>query len=486
MLFNSLHFASFFVVVTALYFLASSRLRVYWLLAASCYFYMAFIPIYILVLFTTIIADYFLGIAISNSQKHKRHLLFISIVANVGFLAIFKYYNFFSQNVSYVANALGRTNSLFPLWEIALPIGLSFHTFQAMSYTIEVYRGKVPPERNFATYALYVMFYPQLVAGPIERPQNILHQLHLQHDFEPTRIVRGLRLILWGLFKKVVIADRVAIIVDHVYDQPQNFTGSPLIIATVLFAIQIYCDFSGYCDIAIGCAEVMGIRLMENFRRPYFSASISEFWRRWHISLSTWFRDYVYIPLGGGRGTLFTNYRNLLIVFLVSGLWHGANWTFIAWGALNGLLLIAEARANLIRIRLRGFGQSMIGPTFAHIGEVLFTFSLICVTWVFFRAKSIPDALFILQNWYHSPLTTLYPAWASGLGAEQFDWLIAILAIGVLVAVEVAEETHKLPFSDLIARQPTVLRWLTYYGLCMAIICLGVMGTTRQFIYFQF
>jgi len=295
MLFNSIHFLFFFVEVTSLYYLLPHRARWFLLLAASCYFYMAFVPVYILILGGTIIVDYFAGIWLENTKgKRRKWLLVMSLIANIGVLAVFKYYNFLNENLSAVLNSFGYENSI-PDLSILLPIGLSFHTFQAMSYTIEVYRGNQKAERHFGIYALYVMFYPQLVAGPIERPQNLLHQFYEKHYFKIGQIIEGLKLMAWGFFMKLVVADRLAIYVDAVYDNPDKHSGSTLALATVFFAFQIYCDFAGYSNIAIGAARVMGFKLMTNFNRPYFSASISEFWKKWHISLSTWFKDYLYI-----------------------------------------------------------------------------------------------------------------------------------------------------------------------------------------------
>ncbi len=333
MLFNTVHFAIFFIIVTLLYFAVPHKYRWLLLLLSSCYFYMCFIPVYILILGFTIVVDYFAGIflEIKNTAKRK-YFLIASLIANIGVLAVFKYYNFINENLTIILHGTGFHNPI-PYLSILLPIGLSFHTFQAMSYTIEIYRGNLKAERHFGIYALYVMFYPQLVAGPIERPQNLIHQFYEKHIFDYQRITDGLKLMAWGLFKKVVIADRLAILVNQVYDNPTNYKGLPLIFATIFFSFQIFCDFSGYSDMAIGAAKVMGFKLMTNFNRPYSSKSISEFWKRWHISLSTWFRDYLYISFGGNRVSIPRWYFNLFFVFLVSGLWHGAKWTFVIWGA---------------------------------------------------------------------------------------------------------------------------------------------------------
>ena len=318
MLFNSFHFVLFFVVVTSLYFVLPHRFRWFLLLASSCYFYMAFIPVYLLILGFTIIIDYFAGIWLEKTQgKERKYFLIASLIANIGVLAVFKYYNFLNTNLSELLSSIGYINQI-PNLSIILPIGLSFHTFQAMSYTIEVYRGNQKAERNFGIYSLYVMFYPQLVAGPIERPQNLIHQFYEKHYFEYARVVEGLKLMLWGLFMKLVIADRLAIYVNAVYNNADQHSGKTLALATVFFAFQIYCDFAGYSNIAIGAAKVMGFKLMTNFNRPYFSRSISEFWKRWHISLSTWFRDYLYISLGGNRVKVQRIYLNLFLVFVIS------------------------------------------------------------------------------------------------------------------------------------------------------------------------
>jgi alginate O-acetyltransferase complex protein AlgI len=319
MLFNSLEFLLFFPIVTILYFVFPYRFRWALLLAASCYFK----PIYILILGFTIIIDYYAGIYIEQSEGKKRKFyLTLSLIANIGVLAVFKYYNFLNLNLTWLLEGFSLKNPVSFL-SIALPVGLSFHTFQAMSYTIEVYRGNQKAEHHFGIYALYVMFYPQLVAGPIERPQNVLHQFYEKHDFDYQRVTDGLKLMAWGMFKKVVISDRLAVMVSQVYNDPYQQTGVPLLVGTICFSIQIFCDFSGYSDIALGSAEVMGFRLMKNFDRPYYAKTISEFWKRWHISLSTWFRDYLYISLGGNRVSKWRREYNLFIVFLVSWVLFG-------------------------------------------------------------------------------------------------------------------------------------------------------------------
>jgi len=479
MLFNSIHFVFFFVLVTTLYFWLPHKFRWKLLLAASCYFYMTFLPIYILILGFTIIIDYWAGIWIENAgYENKKKFLVISIVANVGVLAAFKYFNFINTNISDLLNQVGYTNSI-PNLSILLPIGLSFHTFQAMSYTIEVYRGKQKAERNLGIYALYVLFYPQLVAGPIERPQNILHQFYEKHQFDYERVTSGLKLMAWGLFKKVVVADRLALAVNTVYDNPTNFIGAPLMLATLFFAIQIYCDFSGYSDIAIGAARVMGFKLMRNFDRPYFAQSVSEFWTRWHISLSTWFRDYLYIPLGGNRQGALSLYRNVMITFLISGLWHGANWTYVIWGGINGVYLVVES------VKSKYFpGNNSNTSYFVKIIRTMFTFILINISWIFFRAETIPDALYVLQHLLINLQGSLTVALSSKMGIDKFDTMAIFYGILILFLVELSQS--KLNLSQFLSKQPPFIRNFVYIGLVTSILLLGSYDSQQQFIYFQF
>ncbi len=393
MLFNSLHFFIFFIIVTLGYWSLGWAGRWRLLLFASCYFYMIFQPVYILILFFTIIIDYFAGIWLENTEgKQRKWLLILSIISNVGILAFFKYYHFLFDNVSHILGFLQVKNPL-PIFSFILPIGLSFHTFQAMSYTFEVYRGNQKAERHFGIYALYVMFYPQLVAGPIERPQNVLHQFHETHIYDWEKVKSGLMMMAWGLFKKVVIADRLAMLVDFAYKNPSEQSGLTLFVATFFYTFQIYCDFSGYSDIALGSARVMGFDLMENFRTPYFSTSISEFWRRWHISLSTWFRDYLYIPLGGNRVSEWRRYFNQFFVFMVSGLWHGAAWTFVIWGSLHGFYLILAVLRDKYLPKL-SLPKNLLGKSI----NLVSTFLLVMLAWIFFRAKGIHDAFIVLKK----------------------------------------------------------------------------------------
>lgn len=497
MLFNSLQFCIFFPLVTAGYFLLPQRLRWFWLLCASCLFYMAFIPVYILVLAATIIVDYTAAIYIARSSGRRRKIfLVISLGVTLAILFVFKYFNFFNANLAQLARWLHWNYPVTTL-SLILPIGLSFHTFQSMSYVIEVYRTRQAVERNFGVYALYVMFYPQLVAGPIERPYNLLHQFYEHHTFDYRRVTEGLKLMAWGMCKKVVIADRLAFFVNQVYNDPSGFQGISLISATVFFAFQIYCDFSGYSDIAIGAAQVMGFKLMENFRRPYFAQSVSEFWRRWHISLSSWFRDYLYIPLGGSRVATLTCYRNILITFLLSGLWHGANWTFVIWGALNGAYVIGEQLIAPWRLKVAHWLRLDRVPLLYKAGKIAVTFSLVCFSWIFFRAKNMADASYIVTHLFSGVpeflrnlaggLTTL----GTGKGLlrpvilyqTKTEFVIVVAAILVMELLHLLQRRGSL--RQMVAQQPVWVRWPLYYVGVLLVMVLGKFNHT-QFIYFQF
>jgi alginate O-acetyltransferase complex protein AlgI len=487
MLFNSIPFAIFFTVVTALYFSVPHKFRWGLLLAASCYFYMMFVPVYILILGFTIVVDYFAGIIIERSQGRKRKLfLVVSLAANIGVLAVFKYYNFINENISVLLKGIGFAHP-FPYLAILLPIGLSFHTFQAMSYTIEVYRGRQRAERHFGIYALYVMFYPQLVAGPIERPQNLLHQFYEKQCFDYVRVTDGLKLMAWGLFKKVVIADRLSVLVDNVYDNPYHHRGLSFIIATVCFSFQIFCDFSGYSDMAVGIARVMGFSLMKNFNSPYHARSIGEFWTRWHISLSTWFRDYLYIPLGGNRVPVPRWYLNILIVFLISGLWHGPSWTFVAWGGLHAFYMIFSRATNGIQRTFRRLSGLNQYQWLKQALQVLSTFTLVTVAWIFFRAKSITIAFYIIKSIATQTIADVRNVFSHSvhlnLGLVRQEVWIAVLSVMLLEGVHIIQKKQSI--TGVIKMMPVYQRWMVYYALLFAILFFH-SGASKQFIYFQF
>ncbi len=479
MLFNSLEFAVFFPVVAAAYFLLPQRARTPMLLVASCVFYMAFIPAYILILAVTILIDYWAALALERtSGRSRRVVLGVSIVATCAVLAVFKYFYFITSNALWVAGWFGWTLTG-PSIHIILPIGLSFHTFQSLSYVVEVYYGRQAVERNFITYATYVMFFPQLVAGPIERPQNLLHQFRERHQFDYDRVTSGLRRMGWGFFKKLVVADRLALYVNDVYARPDQHNGLQLTLATVFFAYQIYCDFSGYSDIAIGSARVLGFTLRENFNLPYSARSISEFWHRWHMSLSTWFRDYLYIPLGGNRVGRVRWYLNLLVTFTVSGLWHGANWTFLLWGLLNGIYLVASLITRGARDRVAALCRMDRMPGLRAAMGVVITFALTCVGWVVFRADNLGEAGYIL--------THAWRGWNPGaIATEQFLLRQLPVAVLAIVVLEVVERCHaRFSLSRFFACRPLPLRWTAYAGFVLGVVLFGVYRKS-QFIYFQF
>lgn len=477
MLFNSFEFLVFYIIVTFLFFALPNRIRWLILVIASCYFYASFIPIYLLIIFLTIIIDYFAGIFIEKTEgSTRKFLLILSIISNVSILAFFKYYNFFVENVNFILTKIDFTNPI-PLLNVILPIGLSFHTFQAMSYTIEVFRGNQKAEKHFGIYALYVLFYPQLVAGPIERPQNIIHQFREFKRFNWENLFLGTRLMLWGLFKKTVIADRVSIFVDRVFDDPTSYNSATLLVGTIFFAIQIYCDFSGYSDIAIGAARTMGFNLMTNFNRPYFATNIKNFWERWHISLSTWFRDYVYIPLGGNRVKTKRLYFNVAVVFLLSGFWHGASWTFIIWGGLHVLYFWI----NMFIGKTVGWDRFYKLKYFPPIAWFV-TFSLVCLAWIFFRADSIELSVeyfkALLFNW-DMGFNVIIPPAGPTLGFGITSFTIAIFTLLILIFVE---KTFRPRMEERLSFSKDLL-FLSI--ITVLVITLGVFEK-NNFIYFQF
>jgi len=399
MVFNSFAFLVFFPIVLFLYFVLPKNLSWIMLLFASYYFYISWnVELIYLIVFTTLIS-WISAMLIERTQSNdfRKFFLVLTLITCLGILFFYKYFNFLSDSAVEALKILGIGADAFHL-DLILPVGISFYTFQTLSYVIDVYRGDVKTERNLFFYALYVSFFPQLVAGPIERPNNLIPQLRVRHrpTWENTR--NGLRKMLIGFFKKVVVADLISGYVNAVYNDVANATGLGVLIATILFAVQIYCDFSGYTDIAIGCAEIMGIRLMQNFDRPYISRSIQEFWRRWHISLSTWFKEYIYVPLGGSRCSKWKNYRNIMIVFAVSGLWHGAAWTFVIWGALHGLYqVIGKLLKPLQDKTLEVMHITRESKCVQFLSQVI-TFALVCFAWIFFRANSMTDAMLLIKK----------------------------------------------------------------------------------------
>lgn len=485
MLFNSLDFAIFLPIVFILYWLVTNRdltLQNVLIVIASYVFYgwwdWRFLS---LIVFSTLV-DYTVGVKLKEAtqQFQRKVLLWISILVNLGFLGVFKYYNFFLDSLYDVAPGL-QTVLGFNTLNIILPVGISFYTFQTLSYTIDVYKRKLEPTTSLIDFAAFVAFFPQLVAGPIERASQLLPQFYVPRTFKFINIQFGCIRILWGLFKKVVIADRLAVIVDLVYQAPEAYGGLHFIIASILFAFQIYCDFSGYSDIAIGTARLFGFKLMENFRSPYFSKSLSEFWRRWHISLSTWFRDYVYIPLGGSRVSTTKVYLNLMIVFVVSGFWHGAAWTFLIWGALHGSILIIE---HLLKSRAPILKTTSNFPM--NVLSILFVFAITTLAWIFFRANTTADAFYIVGHLFDFsyPLAENVRGMTLYLGVPLWKLLASFVLVGILLFVEYAVNIQKLS-EIIIIKQKPLTRWLLYTSIIVSIFIFGSFEV-EQFIYFQF
>lgn len=477
MLFNSVSFIVFFVAVVKLYYSISAKYRWLLLFVASCIFYGAFVPEYLLILFAIILVDYYMAILIAkaNGGKRKRYLWF-SISATIAVLVVFKYFNFVSENIHGLSSFLGWNYDVV-LLELILPIGLSFHTFQSLSYVIEVYRGNQEPEQHLGIYATYVMFFPQLVAGPIERPQNLLAQFRAKHPILYSNFVIGFRFLLLGYFKKMVIADNLALYVDEVFGNPDGYSGNMLVLATFFFAIQIYCDFSGYSDIAIGTARILGFRLMTNFRQPYFATSVPDFWRRWHISLSTWFRDYIYIPLGGSKVNRLRWYYNLFIVFLLSGIWHGAGWTFIIWGMLHWFYFLVF---SFVKVEDKnGYIKMFSG---------IATFLLICFAWIFFRMPDVASAMSVVTHLSITP--SVFVEDINGLAAHiagehpygaGLTYTLAALLLFLMIEIVLSGD-YKNRFYAL----PKPMRWSVYYLFVLIVLLFGVYETTPHFIYFQF
>ncbi|MDQ1255812.1 MAG: hypothetical protein QG656_406 [Candidatus Hydrogenedentes bacterium] len=481
MLFNSVQYLVFFPAVVAVYFTLPFRFRNVLLLAASYYFYMCWKMEYVLLIVASTLVDYIMALSMAraSTSARRRAYLIVSIAFNLGLLFAFKYFNFFNEAFREAFAAFNLAYHV-PQLHILLPVGISFYTFQTMSYTIDVYRGARPPERNPLVFALYVAFFPQLVAGPIERSTRLLPQFHERHRFDAGRARDGLILIGWGFFQKVVVADRLAVYVNAVYNDPGGATPATVLLATYFFAFQIYCDFAGYSNIAIGSAQVLGYDLMTNFRRPYLAASVREFWRRWHISLSTWFRDYLYVPLGGNRVSKSRLYANLLAVFLLSGLWHGANWTFLVWGLLHGGYMIASVATEGLRERWAQASGLAHFPRIRRVFQTIVTFHLIAFAWIFFRANSMTDVWILLK-------TLAAPSWSSlesVMGPlSPLNFSVAIMAI-VTVTVIHGIQTRG-PIRQRLTAQPLAVQWCVYYALLFAILIFGKFDD-QPFLYFRF
>lgn len=486
MLFNSIQFVLFLIVVLVTYNFLSQKGRLIFLLLASCFFYSCWNFKYLFLIAFTSVSSYAIALLIIDERfkKYKGTLLAICIIINLAILFFFKYFNFFNKIVGKVSTLAGFSYH-FPILNFLLPVGISFYTFECFSYVIDVYRGSLKPEKNIFRFFLFVTYFPKLVAGPIVRSDHILPQLQVLKNFNTENFRRGLILILWGLFKKMVIADRLAISVNHVYNNVKDASALSLIIATIFFTYQIYCDFSGYSDIAIGVSKLFGIDLMENFKRPYFSKTVTEFWRRWHISLSSWFRDYLYIPLGGSRVSTGRWIFNSIFVFIVSGLWHGANYTFLIWGGIHGVMIVVEKFYYGKKM-----GTIKPGVTPANILRWATTYFIVMIGWVFFRANTLHDSFTITKKivGFGNIATDIKAIFTQGgaeglIGLNFFDFILAVLFPLVLVLINF--KIRKTGLVNYICGQSTFKRWSFYLLTTFIIFWFGKMGV-NQFIYFQF
>lgn len=478
MLFNSIQFAFFLPVVFLLYwFVFNKNLRIQniLLLVSSYFFYACWDWRFLFLLIFSTFLDYYTGIRMTDSadSKQRRFWFWLSISVNIGFLGFFKYYNFFADSFASAVAPFGWKVHPWTL-NVILPVGISFYTFHGLSYVIDIYKGRIKAERDFVDYSVFVSFFPLLVAGPIERATHLLPQIQQSRSFDYSKAIDGLRQILWGLFKKVVIADQCAEYANLIFNNAADHSGSTLVMGALFFAFQIYGDFSGYSDIALGTARLFGIDLLRNFAFPYFSRDIAEFWRRWHISLSTWFRDYLYIPLGGSKGGLWMKVRNTFIIFLVSGFWHGANWTFIAWGLLNALFIMPSIVLNTNRTNLDIVARGRLLPGWRDFFSILLTFALTLFAWIFFRSDSLTHAFQYLSGIFSASLFSI----------PEYKPKVLLLLIAVFIAIEWMGREEQYAIARLEYKMPATVRWGFYYAAVIAILAFA--GSKQQFIYFQF
>ena len=472
MLFNSFEFLIFFPVVAIIYYAmgGGNRLSNSWLLLASYYFYINLKPIYALILLASTLITFFCGLLLernAESERKKKTILTLSLVLNFSMLFVFKYYNFINGSIESLMSSVGLRWNV-PYLNVLLPVGISFFTFQAAGYIIDVYRGTIKAEENFLIYALFVSFFPVILAGPIQRAKNLIPQLKEKHPLVYDNVIGGLKMMLWGYFMKLCVADRLGTYVDSIFNNLPQHNGTSIAIASIFYTIQIYGDFAGYSLVALGCARTMGFRLPENFRRPYFSTSIKEFWKRWHIALSSWFMDYLYFPLGGSRVKYGRYLLNLMIVFLVSGLWHGAAWTFVLWGALHGVYQIIEA------LRKKWFGEPTYNHWWSKALKMLFVFLLVNMAWIFFRANTIVDAFTAITKMFTQPSMPFMSPMAM---------LFGMLSLMILLVKDFADEFH--PNWKLMASDNKVVSSVACALLSVYVILFGVLDSS-QFIYFQF
>ena len=484
MLFNSINFAIFLPIVFALYWIIGKKnlkFQNLLLLIASYYFYACWDYRFLFLLIFSTGLDYFTGIKIYESKniKSRKLWLWLSVGINLGFLGVFKYYNFFASSFATALSLVGIKAGMGTL-NIILPIGISFYTFHGLSYVIDLYNNKLKPEKNYIDYALFVSFFPLLIAGPIERATHLLPQIKKEREFNYLNAVDGLRQILWGLFKKIVIADNCAQFANTIFNNAHSYSGSTLVLGAIFFSFQIYCDFSGYSDIALGTARLFGIDLLRNFAFPYFSRDIAEFWRRWHISLSSWFKDYLYIPLGGSKGGMWMKIRNTFIIFLVSGLWHGANWTFVVWGLLNAIYILPSIILNKNRVNIEIVAKGKLLPTLKEFASIFLTFSLTVFAWIFFRAENIQHALQYVSKIFTKSIFSIPYFPGIGLTIPTFICLFIFLVIEWIGR----EQQYALQIFSLNWYRP--IRWSFYSFLMITIFYFFSTITNQQFIYFQF
>lgn len=494
MQFNSVQFLVFFPIVVGIYFLIPKKIKYLWLLVTSYFFYMSWNAKYaILIAFSTIVT-YFAGrlLGKTDEKKKKNLIVAVSFTVNLGILGFFKYFDFLIANLNGILSAVGLKLVSNP-FDVLLPVGISFYTFQALGYTIDVYRKEIEPEKNFFRYALFVSFFPQLVAGPIERSKNLLGQIDRmakERMWDYSKIVSGFGLMLWGMFQKVVVADRCAVFVDAVHANLFAAGTVETVISAFLFSIQIYCDFAGYSAVAIGAARVMGFSLMENFNTPYFATSIQDFWRRWHISLSTWFRDYLYIPLGGSRCSKLKKYRNIMITFLASGLWHGASWTFVIWGGLHGAFQIIGELLRPIKEKVNTFFKVKTDAFSYKLGQIMITYGLTTFAWIFFRARSWENLVLYFNRMFTK--VNLWIVFGGGLdylNINRDDVKIVVVFLGILLLGEIVRYVKKVDVGEYLWQQNLWFRIGVFIVLIVIILVYGEYGIhfdSGKFIYFDF
>lgn len=494
MLFNSFDFLIFFPIVVLIYYVIPKKVKYIWLLISSYYFYMSWNAQYAILIAISTVITWLSGLFISGFEEEwkKKLVIAASFVSNLGILFYFKYFDFLLDNLNKLLSFTGMEILSNP-FDIILPVGISFYTFQALSYTMDVYRGDVKAEKNPIRYALFVSFFPQLVAGPIERSKNLLSQVNLidkKRMWNSTKIVEGFIMMLWGLFLKMVIADRISIFADKIFSDFYAYGTVELILGAVAFAIQIYCDFCGYSTIAIGAAKVMGFELMENFNVPYFATSIREFWRRWHISLSSWFKDYLYIPLGGNRCSKPRQYLNIMIIFLVSGLWHGANWTFVVWGGLHGFYQIIGDLLKPVREKINNMLKVDTQAFSFKFGKICITFGLTTFAWIFFRAKDLGEAFYYIERMF-----TKFNPWVLfdmslyNIGLDNIEMNVLLIALLCLLVADLLKYYKNITISAFLMKQNIWFRWIVMLGLIWMILVYGKYGMdfdSAQFIYFDF